>query len=232
MRWNISALRNNKLINNKTTISSMNATFLTLIMAVSTIINSPAERPISETAYTFLKKDKNITLASRELTLPDNRKTRELRAEFVVDADVATILKVIRNEKYATIWMKGVKEFTTIRRENENDWFAYVQYDVPWPLSNQDCIIRYQCVAAENGKGYVLNLNGSPDYLPVKPGVERISHLCGRWTITGGVSGSRVVYTVYSEQKPKYPRWATDPIIQQNLINTLASMKELSENIR
>lgn len=211
----------------------MNTTFLTTIMVVSAVLGGPADSPKTNTGYTFIKTEKSIFLSSRELSLPDNRTTREIRAELVVNADASTVLKVITNEQYAKSWMQSVKEFSTLRRVNENDWFAYVQYEVPWPLSDQDCIIRYRCLESKNGNQYVLSLNSSPDYIPLKPGIQRITHLCGSWTITGeGSSGCRVVYTVYSEQKPKYPRWATDPIIQNNLVNTLASMKEMSENIR
>jgi hypothetical protein len=41
----------------------------------------------------------------------------------------------------------------------------------------------------------------------------------------------RVEYTVYSEQKPRYPRWAIDPLIQNNLISTLSSLRELAATL-
>jgi hypothetical protein len=211
----------------------MNATFFSLIVVASTVINISTEVPKSEQDFIFLKEEKNIILSCRELKLPNNHTTRELKAEFKVFASAETILKVLKNEQYALRWMKGVKEFSTICKINDNDWYAYVQYRIPWPLSNQDCIIRYKCKTTENGHGYILNLNGAPEYLPTKPGVERISQMSGCWKITENVlNRCSVVYTVYSDQKPKYPKWATDPIIQQNLISTLSSMKELAENFQ
>jgi hypothetical protein len=214
-------------------MSAMNTTFLSMIIAASSVMNNSVNSPIPTTAYTLIKKEKSICLSGREITLSGNRTTRELKAEFLVNAGASTVLKVIKDEQYAKSWMQSVREFSTLHRLNENDWYAYIQYNIPWPLNNQDCIIRYRCVQYENGRKYILTMSGAPDYLPEKTGVERISHLCGSWTITTvGNSECRVVYTIYSEQQPKYPRWATDPIIQRNLINTLASMKELSQNIR
>lgn len=211
----------------------MNTTFLSVIIAVSSVLINPDDIPTKTTAYTLIKKEKSICLSGREITLPGNRRPRELKAEFSVNAGASAVLKVITDEQYAKSWMQRVKEFSTLRRLNENEWFAYVQYDIPWPLNNQDCIIRYCCMESENGRKFQLTMNGVPDYLPVKPGVERISHLCGSWTITSaGSSECRVVYTIYSGQKPEYPRWATDPIIQHNLIGTLASLREISEGIR
>lgn len=211
----------------------MNTTFLSMIIAASSVMINSANSPTPTTAYTLIKKEKSICLSGREITLSGNRKTRELKAEFMVNAGASTVLKVITDEQYAKSWMQSVREFSTLRRLNENDWFTYIQYDIPWPLNNQDCIIRYRCVQSENGRKFMLTMSGAPDYLPERTGVERISHLCGSWNITTvGNSGCRVVYTIYSEQQPKYPRWATDPIIQRNLIDTLASMKELSQKIR
>lgn len=211
----------------------MNTIIIATIVLSSMITGDPALTPENEAPFVFLRKEKGIQLSSRELRLPDKRTTRELKAEFVVDADAATILRVLTNEKYATSWMKGVIEFSIINRENENVWFVYLQYGLPWPFNNQDCIFRYNCIEVNDGKGYALILSGIPDYIPVKHGVERISHLSGRWIITGAYpSGCRVEYSVYSEQKPKYPRWATDPIILKNMINTMVSMKKLSEQIK
>lgn len=208
----------------------MTTSHLILVIAITGLYESNTNSPINGTSYMFLKEENGVTLSSRNINLADSRTTRELRAEFMVTGNVETVLKVLKNDHQATRWMKGVKEFSIIRKENENNWYAYVQYEIPWPLSNQDCIIQYQCIAPEHGNGYILKMNSSSDYMPKKSDVERISHLCGCWTITENTNNScKVVYTVYSEQKPKFPRWATDPIIQKNLINTLSSLKELAE---
>jgi len=208
----------------------MTTSHLILVIVITGLFEGNTNPPINGTSYMFLKEENGVTLSSRNINLADSRTTRELRAEFMVTGNVETVLKVLKNDHQATRWMKGVKEFSIIRKENENNWYAYVQYEIPWPLSNQDCIIQYQCIASEHGNGYILKMNSSSDYVPEKSDVERISHLCGCWTITENTNKScTVVYTVYSEQKPKFPRWATDPIIQQNLINTLSSLKELAE---
>lgn len=197
------------------------------------IMSNHANGPNVASSYTFIKKDKDISLSCRELQLPDNRKTREIRAEFRVKANVSTIFEVITAEKYAIHWMKGVKEFSNLSMAKQNDWYAYIRYQMPWPLNDQDCIIRYRINKNESQKRYVLHLDGIPDYIPQKPGIERISHLCGSWTICSvSDEGCSVVYTIYSAQKAKYPRWVTDPVIQNNLINTMAAMREISETTK
>lgn len=195
-------------------------------LAVATVNFNPVT---TSPDYKFLKKEKQISLSSRELKLSDGRSTRELRAEFTVNGSLAKMREVLQNERLSRQWMKGVKDYSLIGTTGDN-WKAYIQYDIPWPLNNQDCIINYTSNLSGNGTSLTIKMNSQPDFLPKKPGVERISHLSGCWTITGVTEKNcRVVYTVYSEQKARFPRWATDPIIQQNLINSLSAFRELAE---
>lgn len=195
--------------------------------AVATVTFYPSETP---SGYKFLRKEKQISLSSRQLKLPEGRTTRELRADFIVNESIEKLHKVLKDEKLSRQWMKGVQDYSTISMESGNSWKVYVQYNVPWPLSNQDCIINYSCTSSNDGKSLTINMNGQPDYLPRKEGVERITHMSGCWSINQ-ISNLRckVVYTVFSAQKPKFPRWATDPLIQQNLISSLSGLKELAE---
>jgi hypothetical protein len=209
----------------------MRVILMTLILTGLAMMSLNAIPPHNESVYTLVRTEKNIALSIRDIQLPANYSVRQLRAEFVVAGNAATMLHVLRDEKFALQWMKGVKEFVVISRNNENEWFAYVQYKIPWPLRNQDCVIRYQCKSVENGDGFVLNLNSIADYLPERSGIERITHMSSRWAISQCNDNMCMVeYTVYSEQNPRYPRWAIDPVIQNNLISTLSSLRELAEN--
>jgi hypothetical protein len=221
------------LTNCKAIRIAMREILLTLVLTGLAMMSLNAIPPHNESDYTLVRTEKNIALSSRDIKLPANYSVRELRAEFMVAGNAATLLQVLRDEKYTMQWMKGVKEFSVISRNNENEWIAYVQYQIPWPLRNQDCVIRYQCKSVENGDGFVLNLNSVADYLPENIGIERITHMSSRWAITQCNNNMCMVeYTVCSEQKPRYPRWAIDPVIQNNLIGTLASLRELAEKFK
>jgi len=200
-------------------------------LALTTIFyNSFSQDNISEPQYILLKKDKNITLWYRWILLSDKRTTRELKAEFIVSAIPDQVLSVLRNDKLALQWMQGVKEFNHLNKASENCWFTYLQYEIPWPLSNQDCIIRYNLQINGKDKGYYISLTGEPGYIPAKQGVTRIPHLRGNWKIVPlGSKQSKVAYTIYSAQKPTFPRWITDPLIQNNLIKTMQAFNEITE---
>lgn len=180
--------------------------------------------------YKFIRNEKEISISSREIILEDGRATRELRAEFTVNTSINRLISAIKEDKLSRQWMQGIEDFSVISRSSENNWKAYIQYKIPWPLNNQDCIIDYTSIVSDNGNTYTIKLNGVPSYLPKKPGIERITHLSGRWIMKRVSDKSyRVVYTIYTEQKPKYPRWITDPIVQDNLINSMSAFRELTE---
>lgn len=184
----------------------------------------------NESGFNFIRKEKEISLSGRNIAAAGNRTTRELRAGFSISASPQTVVSLLRNTSLCTRWMKGVDQVSSLTRISEDEWITYILYDIPWPLNNQDCIVRYQLSKSSDGRTYQMKMLGEPAYIPAKPGIERISHLSGYWKISDdGKGGSRVEYRIYSLQEPRFPRWATDPIIQQNLIATLASLRELAE---
>jgi hypothetical protein len=55
-------------------------------------------------------------------------------------------------------------------------------------------------------------------------------HYEAMWKLIAGRNGTtRVEYSVFSNQMPIYPRWITDPIIQNNLIHSMSALRNLSE---
>ena len=165
------------------------------------------------------------------MSAPGNRETREIKASFEVEAEPSKIMELLRSEQQALLWMQGVKEVKILPGGTQNDWYVYLLYNIPWPLNKQDCIIHYRLVPDVGEDQILLMMDGTPDLMDEIKGIDRISHLCGSWRISRTCEGKcRIEYAVFSFQKPKFPRWATDPIVQSNLIRTMNSLKELAEN--
>jgi hypothetical protein len=73
-------------------------------------------------------------------------------------------------------------------------------------------------------------MKGIPAYIPENKGITRIKHLEGSWVVTPvNHHYSKVVYKVYSAVPPQFPRWVTDPIVHDNLIQTMLSFKNIVE---
>ena len=181
--------------------------------------------------FNLVRSDDNISIYTRWIPVTETRSTRQLKAEFVIDCPAEKVVSVLRDEKSYIKWMKATKTYYRLKTINENQWYSYVQFSIPWPLNNQDCILKYEVHECADPSKTEITLAGEPDFLQTYEGVERISHMEGSWVITKiGAGKSRVEYLVYSKQAPKFPTWITDPLIQKNLLKTMNAFREIVKN--
>lgn len=199
--------------------------FLTGVLLIPAVTGWVTDEP----KYTLIKKEKEISLYYRWVTMPDNLRVREIRADLEIRSTPEKIIDALKNEQQAIQWMKGVSKINEVGESSENNWYAYILYDIPWPLNNQDCIIHYQLKKLA-GKSISVTMKGVPAFIPENKGITRIKHLEGSWVINPvNHHLCKVIYKVYSGVPPQFPRWVSDPIIQDNLIQTMVSFKNIVE---
>jgi hypothetical protein len=183
------------------------------------------------TTFILVRSDENVSIFTRWIPATETRLTRQIKAEFVIDRPIDKIVSVLKDEKSYPLWMKSTKSYYRLKTVNENQWFAYIQFSIPWPLNNQDCILKYEVHESSEAHRTEICLVGEPDFLKTYEGVERISHMEGSWIITQIDSGkSQVEYYMYSKQAPKFPTWITDPLIQKNLLKTMNAFRDIVKN--
>jgi hypothetical protein len=103
-----------------------------------------------------------------------------------------------------------------------------VQFSIPWPLNNQDCIIKFEVLPSSSVKRTEIRLTGVPNYLKEYKNVTRISDMEGSWILNyKGIKSTSVEYYTFSKQKPIYPRWLIDPIMRNNMISTMNAFREI-----
>jgi hypothetical protein len=197
----------------------------------NSLITENSSAPDKSAKFTLVRSDENVSIYTRWIPVNETRSTRQLKAEFVIDCPVEKVVSVLRDEKTYTQWMKASKTYFRLKTISENQWYSYVQFSIPWPLNNQDCILKYEVHENNELLRTEITLVGEPDFLKTYDGVERISHMEGSWVITQiGTGKSRVEYLVYSNQAPKFPTWITDPLIQKNLLKTMNAFREIVMN--
>jgi hypothetical protein len=189
-----------------------------------------AEKSIMQqtTEFILIKQDKNINVYAKWIRVDEKRSARQLKAEFTVNASFAKIIGLIKDDKTTTQWMKNTKSYYIIKTVDLNNWFAYVEFSVPWPFSNQDIIIKYELPTPNAFSQTEIRFTGVPDYLQKNKGVTRISHLEGTWRLMYlDKNLTKIEYVMFSKQAPAFPRWITDPIILHNLLSTMDAFREL-----
>lgn len=172
------------------------------------------------TGYELVKKQGQVALYERWLEVEPGRQARELKAEFIAPASPQALLELLRDESKALAWMRHAGA-CRILEDNDDGWLAYVRYDLPWPVSDQDCLLRYEL--HKNGGSAKLGFRSASDgKAPPRRGVKRMAGVSGAWLLEPVAGGrSKVSYTVITTERPSLPRWITDPIVQGNLLDTM-----------
>jgi len=176
--------------------------------------------------FKLVKDVSDIRISTRWIPVTKNRSARQIKAECIINGPISKILFVLSDDPSFVEWMKSVKDYYRIKTVTPNKWYSYIQFGLPWPLRNQDCIIKYEITENEEEGITVVLVKGMPAILKTFDGVDRIPHMEGSWRLTDlGNNKVAVEYKMYSNQKSKFPRWVTDPIIQNSMVETMDAFR-------
>lgn len=186
---------------------------------------------VGDGGFKLVKVKGGVNLYERWVEIQPGWKTRELKVEFTSEAGVETLLSLLSDASRAHSWMQSVEEFKLVERQGAKAWTTYTRYKVPWPLEDQDVVLKYQLLVV-NGMHSVSFQSVAHASHPVKEGVTRMKGVSGSWQLQPQSSGqTKVTYYIITKNKSSMPRWLTDPIIQENLLDTMiaynAQAKEL-----
>ena len=205
---------------------------LVVIMLLAHFLPGNARRmdmsSIDTADFTLVKAARGIALYERWYTVTSTVSAREIKATFTVRTEPAAALALLRNDMKGELWNKNANTYEVVDIR-EHSWVSYIQYDLPWPLKNQDCVLEY-------------NIRGEPDNLritfrnidhtafPVKNRVQRIPDIRGRWILRALDGKVLVEYYISTKPSKTLPGWITDPIIRNNLLETVDAFRATLEN--
>jgi hypothetical protein len=183
-------------------------------------------------AFELLKNENNIRIFSRWLPVTDTRKARQLKAEMTCQGPLGEVVSLICDDGSVTKWLGGARTCSRLKTIDAHHWYTYVRFSVIWPLKDQDCVLAVELTESPDGKSCIIRETSLNNYLRVIDGVTRIPHLECEWTLrTEGDNSVKVEYTLFSKQVSKFPRWITDPIIQNNLLKSMDVFRSLVKTL-
>src|SRR5512133_2015643 len=103
-------------------------------------------------AYTLVRSDQNISIYTKWIPLNETISTRKVKAVFSCSAGVDDVVALVANDAAVTRWMSNVATFSRLKNVSDREWYSYIRYGLPWPLSDQDCIVRYTVERSPEGK--------------------------------------------------------------------------------
>jgi|GEM_PF-1180345 len=178
------------------------------------------------TAYTLVRQENDICVYTRWIPVDDSRSARQVKVTFTIHAPAGYALQVLLDDSRYADWMTGTSKTFRLAGADSLHWHSYIRYSLPWPLRDQDCIIRNTLHKHSVDYCEVI-LHGEPDFLARTDGVNRIGHMEGSWKLVQVSSQKTLVeYVIFSAQPSSFPKWITDPIIQGNMVRTMTAFRE------
>ncbi|MBL7873978.1 MAG: hypothetical protein JNM78_20365 [Cyclobacteriaceae bacterium] len=179
--------------------------------------------------YGIVLKNEKITLYERWIFFPDtNVKARQIQGVFETFASMDKILTTVVDETKIKEWQTNLIKYQYIPG-SDSIWHTYALYKMPWPLNNQDYLLKYT-LRKRTDNLMVLSFQDSLDerLAPLNKNVDRKPTI-GQWQFEKLSNGkTQVIYTIVT--KPSgYPRFITDPIVRNNLMSIINNLIEVAE---
>lgn len=177
--------------------------------------------------FTLVMNEKGISLYEKWVDIGNNRKARELKAVFTITCTQTAALALLQDESKGTSWNANASSFA-IKDNVGSGWVNYIEYDLPWPMDNQDCVLKHNKTTGTNSIE-VTFASTEHTAFPQKKNTNRIPDIKGKWVFASDGSNQKVEYFITTSPSATLPRSITDPVVRNNLVKSMSSFKTLLE---
>lgn len=184
--------------------------------------------------FVLVKSDPPFEVHERWVEFPGKKPvvtSRELKSETTINATIYEILALLKDEKQVKNWQSHLAEYKVYLKDDTTSWDVYSRHDVPWPVSDQDSFMEYKLTEIKPGQELFISFKSRVDQnvAPVNEDISRIE-LIGSWKLVQVSPGIvKVTYRIQSAPKGNLPRMIIDPVIRNNLLSSIRSLKEVAE---
>ena len=175
-----------------------------------------------------VKHTSGVKTYVRWLYYADGKKTRERKGEIFVECSLDKAIDILIEPSVTKKWMAGISENYRLTNTTPNQWYTYTLYDIPWPFNKRDLVSAYELKYIPGNKTATIIILSKADYVPEKPGIDRLINYNATWTITETSSQMvHIVFSAMSDTPPLFPRYIQDPVIEKMFHNNLVRLKDL-----
>lgn len=183
--------------------------------------------------FKIVKKQGAITLYERWIIGTKREPVRELKAEFLVASNIEKVISLLKNQHEGTKWNNNASLYKIANTLNANQWINYIKYNMPAMFDDQECCLLYKITDPFSGDRDVCVINFESTACPLFPPnsiVKRITGVSGQWKLEQQNNHLlKVTYIISSDRNTKIPRFISDPIVHNNLFNTMGDFKNILE---
>lgn len=180
--------------------------------------------PLGE--FKMLKNREGIDLYYRWMQMPEGNQVRQMKAVLDINGDAEDVLRLLKDEKLALGWIPNAEQFRNLTPTSGPEWVSYMQFAVPWPFADQDCILEYKTRENETGET-VIDFRCNPDYIEKVEGISRMKDINGTFVIRELPNGHSTLECYFlSEKASVIPRWITEPIITGSILSLMEALRD------
>ncbi|WP_346238092.1 hypothetical protein ABDK00_003350 [Niabella insulamsoli] len=133
--------------------------------------------------FEWVKTEKEISVYERWVKHNGNT-VRELKVEFtVLSASAGKVIALLKDPAKGPKWNTNAKKFRIVPTANEAVWLNYVRYDIPWPMNDQDCSLKFYYNRSELTQPvcHIYFEEIKTEKFPLVKDVTRITGTKGKW---------------------------------------------------
>ena len=157
-----------------------------------------------------------------------NSKVTGFAGEVIIDASVAKIAWVIRDNEHRTKWVDRLKHSRVLEIRGPRERIIYQHFGLPWPIADRDYV--YSAKMAWEGEKLAFNLESTTsEKSPKTKGVRAQLTRCIYHLTPVSDTRTHVRVEVHTDPKGKLPSWLVNLIQKSWPIKTLKGIRRMTK---
>ncbi len=174
-------------------------------------------------AWSLDKRENGIDIYTRPV---EGSGIKEFKGVADVDAEVDTILALLRDPDRFKTWFPDTPESKLLGRDGDIS-YQYSVMGTPWPMDDRDNVLRSVAKRDETTGIVDITLSAAPDYHPVQNGRIRVQKARGTWRLEPIAPGkTHVTFTMHLEPGGGIPQWMINARIVATPFRALTNLRE------
>ncbi|ABW68167.1 START domain-containing protein [Desulfosudis oleivorans] len=158
---------------------------------------------------------------------------RDFRAEMVLDSSPASVLALFDDTEQTPQWFAHCRRLERIAEITPDEHFLYNITEFPWPLKDRDAVLHSIRTFEKENKRFVIDYQSDEKYAypSAEPGLVRVNHVEGQWTITPlGPHRTLVTSRVYADMGTLLPGWTLNPFFREATHLTFVNLRQTAQS--
>ena len=172
--------------------------------------------------WTLVKQEDGIDVHTRPVPGSD---IKAFKGSGLVDADIETVLRVLRDSDHYQDWFPNCPESKLLKRDGAIS-YQYSVTAAPWPVDDRDNIFRSVLTRDESTGRIEIAIEAAPEAYPRQPDRVRVQRAEGSWLLEpAGPDRTRVVFTMHLEPGGGIPKWMVNTRVVTTPFEALTNLR-------